>query len=419
MAAKDLGPLDWKIPIVNTAGQPTEEFQRRWATQRANNALIGGVTLGHGPPVGVPSDGSEYLDIDANPFALYAGSAGTWHQVGPRAFIDLDDAPTTYAGSAVKLVRVNAGANGVEFAALSAVLDGLGAARGDVLYRGAAGWLALPPGTAGNVLATAGAGADPSWAALPTISALLDTISSTRGTVLYRGAAGWAALAPGTAGNVLTTAGAGADPSWAAGGGGGGGGRNTEATWTKPVIADFGTTVNITRSSLTNGTNALVVDYPGANANNELYLKAAPATPYDVCMRYKMFIDNSGTQAQFGLVFRNSTSGKIVILGEIAFQGSNILAQNWTSATVFSGTLLNTAFWPSGPSLWLRMSNDGTNINFYCSPDGWNWQKVAAAATLASFIGAVDQVGFYAFAGAGTNYCRSCVYSFTTAIPAP
>lgn len=221
MAAKDLGPLDWKIPIVNAAGQPTEEFQRRWATQRANNALIGGVTLGHGPPVGVPGDGAEYLDIDANPFVLYAGSAGTWHQVGPRAFIDLDDAPTTYAGSAVKLVRVNPGASGVEFAALSAVLDGLGAARGDVLYRGAAGWLALPPGAAGNVLATAGAGADPSWAALPTISALLDTISSTRGTVLYRGAAGWAALAPGTAGNVLTTAGAGADPSWAAGGGGG------------------------------------------------------------------------------------------------------------------------------------------------------------------------------------------------------
>lgn len=45
-------------------------------------------------------------------------------------------------------------------------------------------------------------------------SAILDLISSTRGTVLYRGASAWSALAPGTVGQVLQTGGAGADPSW-------------------------------------------------------------------------------------------------------------------------------------------------------------------------------------------------------------
>lgn len=54
------------------------------------------------------------------------------------------------------------------------------------------------------------------------VSATLDVVGSTRGNVLYRGASGWAVLPPGTSGFVLTTAGAGADPSWAAGGGGGG-----------------------------------------------------------------------------------------------------------------------------------------------------------------------------------------------------
>ncbi len=55
-----------------------------------------------------------------------------------------------------------------------------------------------------------------------TMSAILDAVfSSTRGSVLYRGAAGWAALGPGTAGNVLTTGGAGANPAWAAAAGGG------------------------------------------------------------------------------------------------------------------------------------------------------------------------------------------------------
>lgn len=55
-----------------------------------------------------------------------------------------------------------------------------------------------------------------------TISDILDFVTTTRGSVLFRGATGWQALAPGTGGQVLQTNGAGADPSWVAAGGGGG-----------------------------------------------------------------------------------------------------------------------------------------------------------------------------------------------------
>lgn len=41
MAVENLGPLDWRIPIVTTDGRPTAEFQRRWATQVDNNTDIG------------------------------------------------------------------------------------------------------------------------------------------------------------------------------------------------------------------------------------------------------------------------------------------------------------------------------------------------------------------------------------------
>lgn len=422
----DLGPLDWQVPIVDKQGRPSSEFQRRWNTQRGNNALIGSVTLGSGPPTGTPGDGAEYLDISVSPFVFYVGSAGTWHQAAARVFTDLADAPSAYTGAATKLVRVNPGASAVEFATVSAVLDGLGAVRGDVLYRGAAGWAALAPGTLGNVLTTGGAGADPAWAAAGGSTGANPT--ATASDVAVNGAAttfmrsdGAPAVQKASAAQFGLVKVDGTTITAAAGviSAVGGGGRNTEATWTTPAVANFPTSVNITRSSLSNGTNGLLVDFPGANANNELWLKSAPATPYDVCMRYAMFIDNSVTQAQFGLVLRNSVSGKIVILGEIAFSGSNILAQNWTNATTFSATIINTAFWPSGPSKWLRISNDGTNLNFYCSPDGWNWQLVATVQTLASFIASVDQVGFYAFAGAGTNYCRAVINSFGTAIPAP
>lgn len=53
-------------------------------------------------------------------------------------------------------------------------------------------------------------------------SDILDLIDNTQGAVLFRGAAGWEALAPGTAGDLLSSGGAGADVEWSSGGGGGG-----------------------------------------------------------------------------------------------------------------------------------------------------------------------------------------------------
>ncbi len=62
---------------------------------------------------------------------------------------------------------------------------------------------------------TAGAG-DAEEVTAPQI---LDWIGATQGQILYRGASAWSPLAPGTAGHVLTSGGAGADPAWAAAGG--------------------------------------------------------------------------------------------------------------------------------------------------------------------------------------------------------
>lgn len=56
-----------------------------------------------------------------------------------------------------------------------------------------------------------------------TLTQVLDFLSTVRGSVIYRDSSVWKVLAPGTAGQVLQTGGAGANPSWvtpAAGGGG-------------------------------------------------------------------------------------------------------------------------------------------------------------------------------------------------------
>jgi hypothetical protein len=146
----------------------------------------------------------------------------------------------------------------------TALLDTIASTQGDILYRNASAWVALAPGTNGQVLTTAGAAANPSWttvtgtgtvtsvatnngvtggtitttgtiglatiatgnvlaytsggtgvpvATTPTL--VLDVIGSTEGDVLYRGASAWSVLAPGTNGQFLQTTGAGSTPQWA------------------------------------------------------------------------------------------------------------------------------------------------------------------------------------------------------------
>lgn len=143
----------------------------------------------------------------------------------------------------------------------SNILDFIASTQGDVLYRGASGWVALAPGTNGQVLTTSGASANPAWttvtgtgtvtsvatnngitggtitttgtiglatitagsvmanitggSAIPianTPSSILDLIGSSTGNILYRSSGGWTVLAPGSNGQVLTQGST--TPSW-------------------------------------------------------------------------------------------------------------------------------------------------------------------------------------------------------------
>lgn len=163
------------------------------------------------------------------------------------------------------LANVSGGSAAPTPTTVTALLDAaIASTQGDILYRNASAWVALPPGTAGQILQTAGAGANPAWAAAGaggtvtsvatgtgltggtittsgtislaaiadqrilanvsggstapsanTLTAIIDAcIGSTQGNLLYRNAATWVVLAPGTAGQLLSTGGAGANPSW-------------------------------------------------------------------------------------------------------------------------------------------------------------------------------------------------------------
>jgi hypothetical protein len=173
---------------------------------------------------------------------------GTVTSINAGSGISTGGAPITGSGSVslasvanqTLLANISGSSTAPTPTALSALFDAiLGSAQGSVLYRAATGWAALGPGTNGQVLTSGGSAANPAWAAAvtgapiaslnmlanltggtatatgQTVSAVLDAVfSSARGSILFRGASAWQALAPGTSGQLLQTGGSSGNPSW-------------------------------------------------------------------------------------------------------------------------------------------------------------------------------------------------------------
>ena len=104
-------------------------------------------------------------------------------------------------GTANQLPFVNSGATGLTFGALSTLVDNaFGSTQGSVIYRGAATWTALSPGSAGQFLQTQGAGLNPSWAAAAGGGSVTSVTASSQGLTIngVGGAAGGSFNVSGT-----------------------------------------------------------------------------------------------------------------------------------------------------------------------------------------------------------------------------
>jgi len=152
---------------------------------------------------------------------------------------------TVNSGTSGQVAYYGSTGTAVSGEGLSALIDAaIGSTQGDVLYRGASTWGVLAPGTNGQVLATGGAAANPSWIAaggtgtvtsivagtglsggtitttgtiaLSTVTAALGgtglTTLTAHGVMLGEGTSNVAFATIGTAGRVLVDQGSGADP---------------------------------------------------------------------------------------------------------------------------------------------------------------------------------------------------------------
>jgi len=117
----------------------------------------------------------------------------------------------TMNASTIK-ARITGSTGAPEDATMTQVLDLTGgSAQGSILYRGASTWTALAPGTSGQFLQTQGSGANPAWATISTSGLTVGTSAisgGSSGRVLYNNSGVLGELGTTGSGNVVLATGA-------------------------------------------------------------------------------------------------------------------------------------------------------------------------------------------------------------------
>lgn len=123
----------------------------------------------------------------------------------------------------------------------------------------------------------------------------------------------------------------------------------------------------------------------------------APGTPYTMTAAYLQRARDYNT-SQCGIIFRESATSKIIVF-TTNFHSSvwQLDVYKFTDSTTFSAGQFSEQYTAGSPGklIWLRIADDGTNLNYSISSDGRNFSQVSTAVRGGFFTTAPDQVGFY------------------------
>jgi hypothetical protein len=122
---------------------------------------------------------------------------------------------------------------------------------------------------------------------------------------------------------------------------------------------------------------------PGGN-NARLLCKTAPSTPYSI-IALVAHAAGGFSYAGSGLGWRNTSDGKISIMGSLSYNGGSfVAASNYNSPTSWNSFPSQSS---SGPIVWIKLKNDGTTVTRYFSMDGVTWITAYTEALVGSFHG--------------------------------
>lgn len=184
----------------------------------------------------------------------------------------------------------------------------------------------------------------------------------------------------------------------------------------QPVSTDYAW-VNQGDATATDGNRNLIMYMPGnATVNFRILKKAAPSAPYSVYLRWHPIATAAAT-VSYGIILRNSTSGRMLFggFGSTSATQINIQLQRLASATSINANPTNYAHW--APSKWLKFDVTSTTAELFASTDGYDWTGLATE-TLATYVeaagGTVDEIGFGGNCNNGGSYHHVSVFQTTT-----
>lgn len=186
------------IRAISTSGVPT-------ASQPAFTDISGTLAAAQCPNPGASSLGciESYVAV-AHQWINSISTSGVPSSTQPN-FTDLTGAATLAQLPSISNSSVlgnNSGGTAVPSSLTATnVLDFIATTQGDVLYRNGSIWTALPPGTNGQVLTTGGASANPSWTTVTgtgTVTSVATNNGLTGGPITTTGTIGLATISSGT-----------------------------------------------------------------------------------------------------------------------------------------------------------------------------------------------------------------------------
>lgn len=138
----------------------------------------------------------------------------------------------------------------------------------------------------------------------------------------------------------------------------------------------------------------------GAGSSLRIRKKAAPATPYTVEAAFiPSMVPDPAIFPGMGLLFRESGTSKLVTFSYTLATTPFQRPQNWTNETTFSAGLTPTwdQIWnfQTGPLIWQRIADNGTNLLFSVSNDGRKWYQTHSVGRTAFMAGAPNEIGFW------------------------
>lgn len=229
-----------------------------------------------------------------------------------------------------------------------------------------------------------------------TPSAMLDSsFGSVQGSILYRGSMGWVALTPGTSGQILSTGGSGGNPAWTSIGAGSVSPYYTSlqppsasafslvtATGITATLSDMPSGRGMTMNNTGSGTNTMssmqqpVSSQSAFTVTTCVYLASSLTSNWFVGIGVS---DSSGKYDSFG--WRNSAG--LGTFNEFLFSSISALP---------SATSLFGAFNPNGP-IWLRLQLTTGNFIFSASFDGENWETIQTVSATHYLGATLSNVG--------------------------